>query len=108
MADQLAAHHLRDERGQVFQVARAAAAFAYAGGDGRSCHRRLLGGDGEMQDMDEHETEAVIEGDGDAFDQRRHRLCTMKILIMAMNGMMKPAPIAERIMAKYSERLLVM
>ncbi len=67
--DELGARHVLDQIGQPPQFTRVG--FLDTGCDRGRGHRRLLGGDREAEQVDEHEAEAVVEAEGDALRERR-------------------------------------
>ena len=71
--DELAAHRARDQAGELFGVAQLAARLADRRRDGVGRHRRLLGRHGAVQDVDQAETEAVVQAVGEGGRERRHR-----------------------------------
>src|SRR5512139_1764759 len=67
---QLTAQGTSGENGDLLQITLTSATLLDTCGDSRSGHRRLFGGNGTMQDVNEHKTEPVVEADSECLCQR--------------------------------------
>lgn len=67
----LAADGPRNQRGERFEIVRRAAARIDDSRNRMNRHGRLLGGDGPVQNMDQHEAEPVVQAESDGLVERR-------------------------------------